>query len=124
MLSTISRGITVLFLLGISIGPSAILAAASSGPAFSGRATAIKATVLGTSLAFADTGPLPSSGGAQEASLLTAGAAGVNAEVLHAATVGQGERSRSEASVANLTVDEAGNTIGASFLMSQAMAAC
>src|SRR5712691_11288147 len=92
---------------------------------FSGQATGVRATVLGTTTVLSDTGPLPPSGGAQEASLLTASAGGVlTVEVLHAATVGQGDRTRSEASVANLSLNAGGNNISAGFLMARAMALC
>jgi hypothetical protein len=64
---------------------------------FSGQATVINATVLGNNTKLADTGPLPSSGGALEASLITAHVDGISVEVLHAATVGQENASRAEA---------------------------
>jgi hypothetical protein len=95
------------------------------GPGFSGQATVVRATVLGVTTVLSDTGPLPSQGGALEASLLTASIPGVlTVDVLHATTVGQGDRSRSEASVADLSLTLAGNTITAGFLMSRAMAVC
>src|SRR2546425_122972 len=40
---------------------------------FSGQATAVRATVLGTGIVLSDAGPLPSAGGAEEATLLTGG---------------------------------------------------
>src|SRR5438128_1911507 len=84
----------------------------TSSPIYSGRAYVVQATVLGTQLPrVADTGDLPSTGGAQEASLVTVppislGSAGAfnGAEVAHATTVGQGNASRSEASVADLSL--------------------
>jgi hypothetical protein len=92
---------------------------------FSGQATAVRATLLGTTTTLADTGPLPSSGGALEASLLSASVDGLlTADVLHAATIGQGDRSRSEASLADVSVTVAGNTLTADFLMARAMAVC
>ena len=64
---------------------------------FSGQATAIRATVLGSNIVLSDAGPLPSAGGAEEASLLRAEVPSLlTARVLHAATIGQGDRSRSE----------------------------
>src|SRR5206468_909631 len=48
----------------------------------------------------------------------------LTAEVGHASTIGQGDRSRSEASVANLAITAGGNTIAADFLMARAMARC
>jgi hypothetical protein len=82
-------------------------------------------TVLGTNAILADTGPLPSSGGSQEASLLSASAPGLlSVEVLHASTIGQGDRSRSEASVASLNLTAAGNAVSSTFLMTRATAMC
>src|SRR5712664_3956816 len=110
----------------------AVGSADTSSPIYSGRAYVVHASVLGTQLPrIADTGDLPSTGGAQEASLLTVppislGSAGAfnGAEVAHATTVGQGSASRSEASVADLSVTVAGTTITADFLMSRAAAQC
>jgi hypothetical protein len=123
--SRLWRFASVTFAIGLLTWPAAGVQAAAS-TTFSGQATVVSATapVVGT-LVFSDTGPLPSSGGSQEASLLNATVPGtLNAEVLHAATVGQGDRSRSEASVANLTLTAAGHTVTADFLMSRAMAVC
>ncbi len=93
---------------------------------FSGQATVVKATVLGVTTIISDTGPLPSSGGAQQASLLSASVDGLlTAHVAHATTIGQGDRSRSEASAADLTLTLPGNnTISADFLMAKAAAVC
>jgi hypothetical protein len=44
--------------------------------------------------------------------------------VAHATTIGQGNRSRAEASLANFGLTVGGNTIGATFLRSNAMAVC
>jgi hypothetical protein len=116
-----------LLLIATLVWPlTGVAQAGSSGTSFSGRATVVNATapVVG-SVVLADTGPLASSGGSEEASLLDAGVPGLlTAEVLHATTVGQGDRSRSEASVANLTLTAGGHTVGASFLMARATAAC
>jgi len=123
-----------LLLIGALVWPlSGVAQADSGGTTFSGQATVVNATfpVIGT-VTLSDTGPLPSSGGAQEASLLNASVPSpvqgapplLTAEVLHAATIGQGDRSRSEASVATLTLTPAGHTVTADFLMSRAMAVC
>ena len=116
-----------LALIAALMYPTGGAAHADSGSTtFSGRATVINATVpvVGNVL-LSDTGNLPSSGGAEEASLLTASVPGVlTAEALHAATVGQGDRSRSEASVANVALTAGGHTVTAAFLMSNAMAVC
>src|SRR5256886_12700715 len=111
----------------------AVGSADASSPIYSGRAYVVQASVLGIMQLprIADTGDLPSTGGAQEASLLTVppislGSAGSfnGAEVAHATTVGHGNASRSEASVADLSVTIAGTTIMADFLMSRAAAQC
>src|SRR5881409_3553149 len=111
--------------------PAGVLAdvsasSASQATSYSGRATVLQATVLGLGpVALADAGSLPPSGGAQEASLLNATVPGLlTAEVLHASTVGQGNASRSEASVAELSLTVAGNTISASLLQARAAAVC
>ena len=110
-----------------------ITVVADNGNTFSGQATVVQVTVppLGpTTIVLADTKPLPPTGGAQNATLLTAsapvpGVLALDAEVLHAATVANGNHSRSEASVANLALTTAtGTTITADFLMSKAEAQC
>src|SRR5215510_8736125 len=100
-------------------------AAQSNNTTFSGQATVVRANVLGIETVLSDTGALDSSGGAKETSLLEANVPGlITAEVLHASTVGQGDHSRSEASVANVSLTVEGNTITADFLMARAEAAC
>src|SRR5437667_9371049 len=74
---------------------------------FSGQAYVVKASVpdLGINTVISDTGSLPGSGGALEASLLDVSLPGLlTAEVAHASTIGQGDRTRSEASVANVNL--------------------
>jgi hypothetical protein len=98
---------------------------ATQAASYSGQATVVQATVLGVSTTLVNAGPLPSSGGAEHASLANATVDGLlTAEVLHAATVGQGNASRSEASVAEVALTVAGNTIGAGFLEARAVAVC
>jgi hypothetical protein len=119
------RLLTLGLLLAWLAVPAASVAHADS-TTFSGQATVVRATVSGLPpVVLSDTGPLPSSGGAQEASLLEASVPGLlTAQVLHASTVGHGNHSRSEASVANLGLTVAGNSIGADFLMARAEATC
>lgn len=113
----------VLFLAVTLFNAAPTLAAATT---FSGQGTVVKANVAGFApIVLADTQPLPAEGGSQEASLLGASVPGLlTAQVLHASTIGQGDRSRSEASVAKLDLTVAGNTIGAEFLMARASAVC
>jgi len=108
--------------MGLMISPTT---KAQSTVTFSGQATAVRATILGISTVISDTGPLPSSGGAQHASLLSASAPGLlTADVLHATTIGQGDASRSRASVADLNLTVGGNTISSSLIASRAQARC
>jgi hypothetical protein len=98
---------------------------ATHATSYSGRATVVKATVLGISTTLVNAGPLPPSGGAEEASLVNASVPGLlTAEVLHATTVGQGNSSQSEASVAELALTVGGNSISAGFLEASATAMC
>jgi len=99
---------------------------ATQAMTYSGRATVVQATVLVLGpITLGDAGSLPPSGGAQQASLLNASVPGMlTAEVVHASTVGQGNASRSEASVAELTLTVAGNSISARFLQARATAMC
>jgi hypothetical protein len=104
----------------------ATTSSASQATSFSGRATVLQATLLGLPpVVLVDAGPLPPSGGAEEASLLNANVPGLlTAEVLHATTVGQGNASRSEASLAEVSLTVAGNTISAGLLQARAAAVC
>jgi hypothetical protein len=104
------------------------IAQAVSTTTFSGEATVVQATVpllSPTPIVLGDTGPLPSTGGAQDATLLDVTVPQLlTAEAIHAATVGQGDRSRAEASIAAVNLTVAGNTIAADFLTARALALC
>jgi hypothetical protein len=116
-----------LLLPSLLLGPGATVAPAqtSDPQTFSGEATVLRATVLGNTVVVSDTGALPSSGGSLQASLLTVNVPGLaTAEVAHATTIGQGNHSDSEASVANVNLTVAGNTITADLLMASAEAKC
>jgi hypothetical protein len=104
----------------------ATTSSASSATSYSGRATVLQAGVAGLfTVVLADAGPLPPSGGAERASLLNASVPGLlTAEVFHASTVGRGIASRSEASVAEVSLTVAGNTISAGLLQARAAAVC
>src|SRR5437879_3914286 len=93
---------------------------------YSGRATVVQATLLGLpTIPLVDAGPLPSSGGAEHASLVNGSVPGLlTVEVLHAATVGQGNASRPDASVAELALTVGGNSISAGVLEARAAAMC
>jgi hypothetical protein len=104
----------------------ATAASATQATSYSGQATVVQATVLNLApVTLVNAGPLPPSGGAAEASLLNATVPGLlTAEALHATTVGQGNASRSEASVAEVALTVDGNNISAGFLEARATAMC
>jgi len=93
---------------------------------FGGRATVVQANGLGIiPVVLGDTGNIDSAGDAKAASLLTAAVSGLlSGEVAHAAAIGKGSYSRSESSLAYLSVTLAGNTIGAGFVEARANAYC
>lgn len=116
----------------VALAPDA-LTSSTAQTTFSGQATVLKAVAQvpnapPITITLGDTGPLPESGGARESSLLTVSpnqTGGIlGAEVVHAATVGQGQSSRSEASVAEANLTVAGNSIRAGLLQSRAQATC
>jgi len=96
-----------------------------SATTFSGRSTVVDADVLSIRTVISDTGPVSSSGGALQTTLLTASVPGLlTAEVLHATVVAQNNYSHAEASVANVNLTAAGATVTAGLLMSRASAGC
>src|SRR2546430_11577205 len=100
--------------------------AAAQCSTFGGRATVVQANGLGiVPIVLSDTGNIDSAGGAKDASLLNVSVPGLLlGEVLHATAIGGGGSSRSEASIANLNLTVAGNTISADFVMGRANAFC
>jgi hypothetical protein len=110
---------------------------AQSSTTFSGEATVLSGTVAGVPLNVAGTGPLDPGGGARNNSLvcypdgpncqvgitdLTNGAIAI--QLLNASTVGRGNHSRANASVAELAITVNGAPIEVAFLQSAAQAAC
>jgi hypothetical protein len=122
---TWSRVVLSSVLTALLVWPPGLLAWTEPAVAFSGQATVLRATALGITTTVSDTGPLPPSGGALQTSLLSVSVPGLlTADVAHATTIGQADRARSEASVADVNLTAGGNTIAASFLRSSAMAVC
>ncbi len=115
-------------LTALLVWPPGLFAWTEPAVAFSGQATVLRVTTHGvtdTTATVSDTGPLPPSGGALQTSLLSISFPGVlTADVAHATTIGQADRARSEASVADVSLTAGGNTITADFLRSSAMAVC
>jgi hypothetical protein len=123
-----SRVVLSSLLTALLVWPPGLFAWTEPAVAFSGQATVLRVTTHGittTTTTVSDTGPLPSSGGALQTSLLSISFPGVlTADVAHATTIGQADRARSEASVADVTLTAGGNTIKADLLRSSAMAVC
>src|SRR5919202_2987685 len=121
-----------LLLIGLSTWPVAggvTTAATATATTFSGSATVVNANVpaLGVNEQLGATNVYPSGSSAfsDHRSLLDVAIPGLlAAEIGHASTVGKGNVSRSQTSLANLDLTVAGNTIGASFLSARAMAVC
>lgn len=103
----------------VSAGP----VAASAPTTYSGRGIAFSGTVAGTNAGFADTLPLPSTGGLQNASASSAGLSSLlGGETLHATAFGQNDRTRTEASASAIAITTGSETITADFAMSRATA--
>src|SRR5260370_687274 len=123
-----SRVVLSLLLTAFLVRPPGLCAWTEPAVAFSGQASVLSVTTHGITditTSVSDTGPLPPSGGALQTSLLSISFPGLlTADVAHASTIGQADRARSEASVADVSLTAGGNTIAASFLRSSAMAVC
>jgi hypothetical protein len=104
---------------------------------FSGQATVVSGRILGIPINLVDTGPVDAPGGKLEAhAVCYAGESdcdvnlpnltgdALSLQVLNATVVAQGDHSRATASVADLALDVAGQTVSASFLQAQATAQC
>src|SRR5215469_10813115 len=82
----------------LAVSPGASFAQGTT--TFSGEAVALKANVLGVSLALADTGALPSSGGNLSTSVASVNVAGIaSANTLRSSTSGSGSSSQSQATL-------------------------
>ena len=98
---------------------------ATTTTVYKGRATAVRAKALVANVVLADTGALPTRGGALQTTVVTANVPKLlSTGVLHAATVGQGNHTRSEASVDGLNLSVAGVGIKANFVSSNATTSC
>jgi hypothetical protein len=131
-----SRLNRVVLTCAVAAAAVALPAAAANSTTFSGRAKVVDGKVLGVPITLVDTGPLAAEGGALDEKLLcypgagcaidvpdlTNGALGV--EVLHASTVAHGNKSRADATVAEVGVAAAGQTVNATFIRASAEASC
>lgn len=82
-----------------------VVSFAQSATTFSGEGVALKANALGVSVALADTGALPSSGGSLSTSLENINLAGIAAaDALNSSTSGSGSSSQSQSSLADVNL--------------------
>jgi hypothetical protein len=115
------------FILSLSVAMLAGLSSARGADGVTGQARGVQATTFSltgaSTMVLADTGTLNSPSDARNASGISGAVGSLLASgVLHAASIGATDRVSSEASVANLSINVAGLTIGADFVMSRARA--
>jgi len=93
---------------------------------FSGRATAVNATISGINAILSDTGPLPATGGFITVSLVSANVLGgaLTTGLLTATTQGAGDQSRSQATTENLTLLVGGNIITSDIVAESSQCTC
>ena len=102
---------------------------AATAQSVSGAASAVQANVFGMTTTLAGTGPLADALDMREASEMSAGILSLgSADVLHAATGssitdwGPSDYVASEASLADMSLAVAGNSVSAAFMMARALA--
>jgi len=96
---------------------------AQSATTFSGEAVALKASAAGVSLALADTGPLPSSGGNLSTSVASVSVAGIaSADTLSSSTSGSGATSQSQSTLQDVNL--VNGLVAATAVKSNSSAAC
>jgi hypothetical protein len=105
----------------LALSPAAGLAQGTT--TFSGEAVALKASVVGVSLALADTGALPSSGGSLSTSLASVNVAGIaSADALSSSTSGSGSSSQSQSTLADVNL--LNGLVAATVVKSNSSATC
>ena len=99
------------------------VADANAATAYSGQARPLSVSAFGASVSIGDTGPLPSSGGSQSASLLNLNVLGLaTIGLLQGTTAGSGDQSTSQASLVSVSVPIVG--LSADVVKSQSTAQC
>jgi hypothetical protein len=99
------RTSTIAICLTVLLAFSPLITFAQSTTTFSGEAVALKANAVGISLALADTGALPSSGGNLSTSLASVNVAGIaSADTLSSSTSGSGSSSQSQSTLADVNL--------------------
>jgi hypothetical protein len=93
---------------------------------FSGRATAVNATIAGINATLVDTGPLPAAGGFITRSLVSANvlSGALTTGLLTATTQGAGDQSRSQATTETLNLLVGGNIITSDIVAESSQCTC
>ena len=118
---TLSRFILVLAVIVVAAIAGATNASAATS--YSGQARPLSVSAFGAGVSIGDTGPLPSSGGSQSASLVDLNVLGfVRVGLLQGTTSGSGDQSASQASLVSVSVPLVGLT--ADVVKSQTTAQC
>ena len=117
------KNATIAICLTAILALSPVASFAQATTTFSGEAVALRASVVGISLALSDTGALPSSGGNLSTSLASLNVLGLaSADALKSATSGSGTSSQSQSSAANLSL--LGGLVAADVVKSNSSATC
>jgi hypothetical protein len=107
----------------VCTGATVGVADANAATAYSGQARPLSVSAFGASVSVGDTGPLPSSGGSQSASLLNLNVLGLaTIGLLQGTTSGSGDQSTSQASLVSVSVPIIG--LSADVVKSQSTAQC
>jgi hypothetical protein len=119
---TLSRSIVVV--AAVLVAAAAVgTTKASAATGYSGQARPLSVSAFGASVAVGDTGPLPSTGGSQSASLTNLDVLGfVTVGLLQGTTSGSGDTSTSAASLASVSVPIVG--LSADVVKSTSTASC
>lgn len=105
----------------LAVRPAAIFAQGTT--TFSGEAVGLKANALGISLALADTGALPSSGGNLSTSVASVNVAGIaSANTLKSSTSGSGTASQSQSTLQDVNL--LNGLVAATVVQSNSSATC
>ena len=115
------RRFTVLAVMFAVLGAPCVVRAQASG-----QARAVHASITGssgtTTVTLADTGTLSAGGDARDASQSDGSISGLlSGNAFHASTIGSSDTVASEASLGDLALSVAGNTVSAGFVMARAL---
>jgi hypothetical protein len=118
---TLSRLILVVAV--VVVAATAGVTNASAATSYSGQARPLSVSAFGAGVSIGDTGPLPSTGGSQSASLLDLNVLGLaTVGLLQGSTSGSGDQSTSSASLVSVSLPIIGLT--ADVVKSQSTATC